>query len=304
MKRIGFLGLGIMGRGMAVNLVQAGYPLTVWNRTKDKALQLAELGALIAENPAQAASNQDVIITMLADPKAVENVAYRPDGILAGIRPGSILIDSSTVDPHTSLKLAAAVKAKEAHFLDAPVAGSKKAAEEGQLIMMVGGSPDTLASVRPILETMSKQIIHAGPVGMGTYLKLCFNLIVSHMAAALSEGLLLGAKAGLDPSLILETIGAGIIASKFYDWKGQCILNRDFSTNFSLRLMHKDLNLIMSAAYELDVPLPVTAVVKELFGTAKSCANPDDDFSSVIRALESVANFEVHPQPNKQKHLP
>jgi len=293
MKRLSFLGLGIMGRGMAMNLAKAGYPLTVWNRTRSKAEELAAVGASVADTPRQAAESSDVIIMMLADPAAVEEAAFSLDGVVAGLREGVVLIDCSTVDPATSQRLAEAARKKGARFLDSPVAGSKKAAEEGELILMVGGDDGALAQVRPILERLSKKIIHAGATGMGTYLKLCFNLVVSHMTTALSETLILGAKAGLDPKLILDTINSGVIGSKFYEWKGSCILDRDFTTNFSLKLMHKDLSLIMSAAYGLGIPLPVTASVKELFGTAKSCCNPEEDFCSVIRALETATHFEV-----------
>ena len=293
MERIGFLGLGIMGRGMAMNLAKAGHPLTVWNRTRSKAGEFAAMGASVADTPRQAAEGGDVIIMMLSDPAAVEEVAYGPDGVTTGLREGAVLMDCSTVDPATSQRLAEAAGERGARFLDSPVAGSKKAAEEGELILMVGGDEQTLANARPILEKLSKKIIHAGGAGMGAYLKLCFNLVVSHMTTALSETLVLGAKAGLDPALILDTINSGVIGSKFYEWKGSCILDRDFTTNFSLKLMHKDLNLMMSAAYGLGIPLPVTASVKELFGTAKSCCNPEEDFCSVIRALETATHFEV-----------
>ncbi|HUV05518.1 MAG TPA: NAD(P)-dependent oxidoreductase [Armatimonadota bacterium] len=293
MERLGFLGLGIMGRGMAVNLAKAGYPLTVWNRTRSKAREFAAVGAKVADTPRQAAEGSDVVIMMLADPAAVEAAAYGPDGVVAGLDEGAVLIDCSTVDPGTSQRLAEAAGKRGARFLDSPVAGSKKAAEDGELILMVGGDEDTLAKVRPVLDRLSKKLIHAGGTGMGTYLKLCFNLVVAHMTTALSETLILGAKAGLDPKLILDTINSGAIGSRFYEWKGSCILNRDFTTNFSLKLMHKDLKLLMSAAYDLGVPLPVTASVKELFGTAKSCCGSEEDFCSVIRALETATHFEV-----------
>jgi len=292
-EKIGFLGLGIMGRGMAMTLAKAGYPLTVWNRTPEKAKEFAALGVEVADSPEQAAEGNDVVIMMLADPTAVREVAYGPNGVLEGLRDGAVLIDCSTVDPATSQNLASAAGQKGARFLDSPVAGSRKAAEDGQLILMVGGDENTLGKVRAVLETLSKTIIHAGGTGMGTYLKLCFNLIVGHMSAALAEALVAGAKAGLDPAVILEAVNSSVLANKFYEWKGNCILDRDFTTNFSVRLMHKDLNLMMSAAYGLNIPLPVTASVKELFGIAKSCCDPEADFCSVVRALETVTGVEV-----------
>ena len=293
MESIGFLGLGIMGRGMAMNLAQAGYPLMVWNRTYSKAEEFTAIGTEVADTPKQAAEGKDIVILMLADPASIEAVAYGPDGVVEGLKDGSILIDCSTVDPQTSLKLAQAAAEKGARFLDAPVAGSKKAAEDGELLLMVGGDEDTLAEARAILEKLSKKIIYAGGTTMGTYLKLCFNTIVGGSAAILSESLLLGARSGLDPAIILEAISSSVLSSRFHEWKGSCILDRDFSTNFSLKLMHKDLNLIMSAAYGLDTPLPVTASVKELFQAAKSCCSPEEDFCSVVKALEELTHFEV-----------
>lgn len=293
MGKIGFIGLGIMGRGMAMSLASAGHPLTVWNRTRSRTEGFPEIGAFAAETPRQAAEGSDVVFTMLSNPAAVIEVVEGPDGVFAGLGKGAVLIDCSTVDPPTSRSLAQAAAEKGADFLDAPVGGSKKAAAEGELVFMVGGGTDVLERVRPILDRLGKTVIHAGESGMGSQLKLCFNMIVAHMAAGLSETLIFGAKSGLDPKLILDTVNAGIIGSRFYQWKGECIIERDFNTNFSLELMHKDLNLMMKTAYDLDLPLPVTASVKELFGAAKSCCDPEEDFSAVIRALETLAHFEV-----------
>lgn len=293
MESIGLLGLGIMGRGMAIRLAKCGYQVTVWNRTRGKAEELVQFGAKVADTPRQAAEGNDIVITMLADPKAVKEVDYGPDGVLAGLKAGAVLIDCSTVDPATSRKLASRAGEAGADFLDCPVGGSKVAAENGELVLMVAGDPAVVARVRPVLEKMSKKITYAGETGMGASLKLCFNLIVSHMAAGLSESLMLGARSGLDPALVLDAVNGAVIGSKFYEWKGACILDRDFSTNFSLKLMHKDLNLMMETAYDLNTPLPVTASVKELFGMAAACCDPEADFSSVIRALETVTGTEV-----------
>ena len=294
--RIGFVGLGIMGSGMAANLVGAGYDVTVYNRTRSKAERLAEMGAKIAYTPSAAAEGADLVFTMLADPVAVKQTVLGRDGVIEGLRSGAVLIDCSTVDPETTSAIREATVARGAQFLDAPVAGSKDAAAKGELILMVGGDADTLQRVRPVLDVISKKVIYAGPSGSGTMLKLCFNLVVSHMMAALSEALVLGTKAGLSPQIVIDTIMSGVIASRFYEWKGGCVLNRDFSTNFSLKLMHKDLSLITSAGYSFNVPLPVTASVKELYGIAKGLGNADEDFCSVVRALEQAAQVEVKPQ--------
>lgn len=301
MEKVAILGLGIMGRGIAVNLIKTGYQVTVWNRTRSKTKELSDLGAVAADTPRQAADGCDVVILMLADPPAVTQTAFGPDGVVEGLKGGAVLVDCSTVDPWTSKKLAQAASGKGAGFLDCPVTGSKAAAESGELVLMAGGDTQALDKARPVLESISKKIIHAGGTGMGSQLKLCFNLMVSHMAASLAESLVMAAKAGLDPEIVLEAIGMGTIASKFYDWKGNLILDRDFTTNFALKLMHKDLNLIMTTAYELNMPLPVTAAVKELFSTAKASGNPDEDFSSVVKALEIPSGVEVKRQSSPEE---
>ncbi|MGB9620405.1 MAG: NAD(P)-dependent oxidoreductase [Armatimonadota bacterium] len=290
---IGFVGLGIMGRGMAANLVRSGHDVTVYNRTRAKAEELRRMGASVADTPAQAARGKDLVITMLADPPAAKEVVLGPEGVIEGLEQDAILIDCSTVDPDTTAALRECVRAKGARFLDSPVAGSKDAAARGELILMVGGDEQTLNEIRPVLEVISKTIIYAGPSGSGTIAKLCFNLVGSHMMAALAEALVLGTKSGLKPEIILDAVMSGALAARFYEWKGACILDRDFTTNFSTRLMHKDLSLMMSAAYSAGTPLPVTAAVRELYAMAKGHGESEDDFCSVIKVLEDLADVEV-----------
>jgi len=292
-ERIGFVGLGIMGRGMAATLVRCGYDVTVYNRTRSKAEELGRLGAKVADTPAGAARGAGVVITMLADPPAVDEAVLGVNGVIEGLEAGSILIDCSTVDPATTAAVREAAASKGARFLDSPVAGSKDAAAKGELILMVGGDEETLREVREILEVMSKRIIHAGPSGSGTMVKLCFNLVGSHMMAALSEALVLGTKSGLAPEVILDAVMAGALASRLYEWKGGCVMDRDFTTNFSIKLMHKDLSLMMSAGYSLGTPLPVTAAVKELYSMAKGHGESEEDFCSVVKVLEDLAGVEV-----------
>lgn len=292
-QRIGFIGLGIMGRGMAANLLRAGYEVTVYNRTRCKAEELQSLGAKIADTPALAAKGNDVVIAMLADPPAICEAVLGEKGIIEGLENNAILIDCSTVDPNTTTATREAAAAKGARFIDCPVAGSKDAAAKGELILMVGGDENTLEEVRNILEVVSKKIIHAGPAGSGTMVKLCFNLAVSHMAAAMSEALVLGVASGLKPEVIINTFMAGTIGAPFFEWKGGCIMDRDFTTHFSTKLMHKDLGLMMSAGYSLNVPLPVTAAVKEYFSMAKAHGQADEDFCSIVKVLEDLAGVEV-----------
>lgn len=292
-QKIGFIGLGIMGRGMAANLLEAGYEVTVYNRTRERSEELGRLGAEVVDTPAKAAEAKGIVITMLADPLAVDEVVLSREGVIDGLRRNAVFIDCSTVDPATTATTQAAAAAKGARFLDSPVAGSKDAAAQGELILMVGGEEEILEEVRPVLEVVSKKIIYAGPSGSGTMLKLCFNLAVSHMAAALGEALVLGVKSGLKPEVIIETFMAGTIGAPFYQWKGGAIMDRDFTTHFSTKLMHKDLNLMSSAGYMFNVPLPVTAAVKELFGMAKAHGEGEEDFCSVIKVLEELTGVEV-----------
>jgi len=292
-KRIGFVGLGIMGSGMAANLLRAGYVVKVFNRTRSKAEELAGAGALIAPTPAEAARGSDVVITMLADPPAVKDAVLGRNGVIEGLAAGAVLVDCSTVDPMTTAATLQAAAEKGARFLDAPVGGSKDAAAAGELLLMVGGDEKALDEVRDVLEVMSRKIIYAGPSGSGTMLKLCFNLMVSHVAAGLSEALVLGVKAGLPPQRIIDALMSGVLASRFIEWKGGCIVDRDFTTNFSIKLMHKDLNLLAGAGHSYDVPLPVTAAVKELFAMAKARGQEDEDFCSVIKVIEDFAGVDV-----------
>ena len=282
-----------MGRGMAANLVRAGYDLAVYNRTRAAAEQIGAMGAAVVNTPAEAACGRDVVIAMLADPPAIQSAVLGPGGVIEGLESGSVLVDCSTVDPATTAATRAAAAAKGAAFLDAPVAGSKDAAAKGELILMVGGDQETLDRVRAILDAVGRKIVHAGPSGSGTSLKLSFNLLVGHVTAGLAEALVLGMKSGVKPETLLEALMSSMLGSRFIEWKSQCIMDHDFTTNFSTRLMHKDLNLMMSAAYDLEVPLPSTAAVKELFSMARGHGEADEDICAVVKVLEDLAGVEV-----------
>jgi len=282
-----------MGRGMAENLIKAGHDVTVYNRTRSKAEEMAALGAKVADTPAAAAAGNEVVITILADPPAVDEAVLGENGVIEGLASGAVLIDCSTVDPATSSATRKAAEAKGARFIDCPVAGSKDHAASGELVLMVGGDKETFDEVRDVFDAVAKRVIHAGPAGSGTALKLCFNIGVSHTVVALAEALVLGTKSGLDPQIIIDTFMAGTIGSRFFEWKGGCIADRDFATNFSTKLMHKDLGLIMSSGQSNGVPLPVTAAVKELFQMAKGHGQSEEDFCSVVKVLEDLADVEV-----------
>ena len=263
--RIGFIGLGTMGTPMATNLAKANFPLTVWNRTASKVEPLLQVGAKAAKSPAHVAAEAEVVITMVSQPMDVEAVVLGPEGVLEGLRPRSVLIDMSTVSPATSRKLAGAVTTKQAEFLDAPVVGSKGPATEGKLVILVGGLPSTLERCRPIFSPMGKTIIHAGGVGMGSTLKLATNLMLAHLAAGFSEGLLLVQRAGLDPKRYLEVLEASTFHSPWYQTKGLGMVKRDFAPHFALKHMHKDLRLMGELSADLHTVLPITKAVEQLF---------------------------------------
>ncbi|MBI4597456.1 MAG: NAD(P)-dependent oxidoreductase [Candidatus Omnitrophica bacterium] len=284
--RMGFLGLGTMGTPMAANLLKAGFPLTVWNRTAAKMESLLKLGAKAGKGPAQVAAEADVVITMVSQPKDVEDVALRPDGVVDGLPAGAVYVDMSTVSPATSRKLAGAVAAKQAEFLDAPVVGSKGPATDGTLVILVGGLPTTLERCRPIFSAMGKTIIHAGGVGSGAALKLATNLMLAHLAAGFSEGLLLVERAGLDPKKYLEVLEASTFRSPWYQTKGIGMIKRDFSTHFALKHMRKDLRLMSELAEDITAAVPITKAIEQLFAQAEADGRADLDYSAILAQLE------------------
>ena len=287
--RAGFLGLGTMGAPMAANLLKAGFKVQVWNRTPAKAQPFAALGAKIGKSPAHVAAESDVIITMVSKPQDVEAVVLGESGVAEGIKKGSVLVDMSTVSPATSRKLAGEMAARQAEFLDAPVVGSKGPATSGELVILVGGLPQTLERARPLLNAMGKTIIHAGGVGAGAALKLATNLMLAHLAAGFAEGLLLVQRAGLDPKRYLEVLEASTFRSPWYQTKGVSMVKREFATHFALKHMHKDLRLMGELAGDVKTRLPVTQAVEQLFAESESAGRGEIDYSAILAQLESLA---------------
>jgi 3-hydroxyisobutyrate dehydrogenase-like beta-hydroxyacid dehydrogenase len=273
---------------MATNLAKAGFSLVVWNRTAAKTVPLVQLGAKAEKSPAHVAAEADIIITMVGRPQDVEEVVLGPDGVQDGIKAGSVLMDMSTVSPATSRKLAGAIAAKQAEFLDAPVVGSKGPATEGALVILVGGLPTTLQRCRPVLSAMGKTLIHAGGVGMGSALKLATNLMLAHLAAGFAEGLLLVQRAGLDPQRYLEVLEASTFRSPWYQTKGLGMLRRDFTTHFALKHMRKDLRLMNELAADVQTPLPVTGAIEQLFAQTEAAGRGELDYSVILAQLEQA----------------
>lgn len=273
---------------MATNLLKAGIPVIVWNRTPSKVQPLLELGAKAGKGPAHVAAEVDIVITMVSQPRDVEEVVFQPDGVLDGIKADSVLMDMSTVGPATSRKLAGAVATKHAEFLDAPVVGSKGPATEGALVILVGGLPTTLERCREVLSAMGRTIIHAGGVGMGAALKLATNLMLAHLMVGFSEGVLLMERVGIDPKRYLEVLEASTFRSPWYGTKGLGLFKREFSTHFALKHMAKDLRLMGEVANEVETALPITKTIEQWYAQAEAGGKGELDYSAIFTHLEGL----------------
>lgn len=291
-KTVAVLGAGLMGRGMARSLIRAGHRVRIYNRTRAKAEEAAEAGGEVAATPAEAVRGAEVVVTMLADPAAVLGTIEGEQGVLAGIGPGAVLIDSSTVSPPTTLRVLAALKARGADMVDAPVFGSKGEAEKGALGFIVGGEKEVITRVQDILDCMGRTI-YVGGNGMGAYAKLVVNLIVASTLQAYSEGMVLAAKAGIDPEKMTEIIQSSRARSGIIEMKAPQILKRDFSPFFPLQLMAKDLRLVVESAESLGVQLPFAEALKNIFAGGVSDGLGGEDFAAIVKSLEQRAGVEV-----------
>ncbi|MCD9024050.1 NAD-binding protein [Cohnella sp. NL03-T5] len=287
MKSIGFIGLGTMGEPMAANLLRKGYPVTVYNRTPGKEEQLLELGADVASSPLEAAKRVDVILTMISNDQAIEEVYFGSDGILKELKPGTTIIDSSTISPTLARRLAAEVTDRFCDFIDAPVTGSKPAAIEGTLLFMAGGDKQTIEDHHDILLTMGRAVIYMGEHGSGATAKLAHNTIVGINAAGLIEGMAIAAKSGIDVSSFLRVVQSGGAASKQADLKGQKIIDHDFSVQFSLALMLKDLRLSSVLTDSLGVSTPMLEAAKSLFQLGQSAGYGESDLAALAHIYEN-----------------
>ncbi|HEX9758026.1 MAG TPA: NAD(P)-dependent oxidoreductase [Nitrospiria bacterium] len=291
MKQIGFLGLGIMGSRMSKRLLDAGFEITVWNRTPGKAQDLVRAGAKEAKTPKEASSNKDAVLTMLADPHSVLQTVLGQNGIIEGLSKGSLLIDFTTVDPATPQKINDALKTKGVRFLESPVTGSKPAAESGELVLMVGGDPQVLEEANPILKPLSKKIVHMGPVSSGARMKLVNNLIIAGSMQALFEGLTLGKKGGLNHEAMLEVLTSSALSSFLLKMKGIAVMDRDFNPNFSVKHMAKDIHLAMEEAHHQCLSLSQLATNHALYEAAMAQVG-NEDFSALIKVTEKVSGTE------------
>ncbi len=291
-QTIGFIGLGIMGRPMARNLLRAGYGLVVHSRSRPPVDALVAEGALDGGTPRRVAEQSRVIITMLPDSPEVRQVVLGPDGVIEGIQRDAVLIDMSTISPLVTQEVAAALEARGAAMLDAPVSGGEKGAIEGTLSIMVGGPEQVIEQVRPILEAMGKNIVRIGEVGAGQVAKACNQIVVAVTIQAVSEALTLARKAGVDPARVREALLGGFAQSRILDAHGQRILDRNFTPGFTVRLHHKDLAIALATGRATGTPLLATGLVHEVLGALRAQGDEDLDHSAIARFVERLAGLE------------
>jgi len=292
-EKIGFIGLGIMGKPMAKNLLKAGYPLWVYDHGPAKVEELVQAGATGATSAKEVAGSTEVIITMLPDSPDVEQAVFGKDGVAEGVNPGAIFIDMSSINPLASKRIAAELAKKGVEMLDAPVSGGEPGAIEGTLAIMVGGKEEVFRRCLEIFKAMGKSIVHLGEVGAGNFAKLVNQIIVALNLEAISEGLVLGVKAGLDPQGLFEAIRGGLAGSKVLEAKAPMIFDGNFKPGFRIRLHHKDLNNALSAAKDLGVAMPVTGLVQQMLVALINDGKGDCDHSAIVTFLEQLSKVEV-----------
>jgi 2-hydroxy-3-oxopropionate reductase len=290
---IGFIGLGVMGAPMARNLVRAEYPLVVHSRSSGPVNALTDDGAEPASSPREVAERAGIVIMMLPDSAAVEDVVFAPDGVLAGASAGDLLIDMSTIDPSVSIAVAEEAGERGVSALDAPVSGGDVGARDGTLSIMVGGDERDLDRARPVFETLGKTIVHVGGHGAGQVVKACNQVVVAITIAAVSEALVLGSKAGVDPERILDALGGGLAANRVMEVRRRNFLEHDFAPGFRIDLHHKDLGIALGAGDDHGVPLPLTALVQQHFRALRAKGRGGDDHSSLLALAEELAEAEM-----------
>lgn len=293
-EKVGFIGLGIMGRPMAKNLMEAGYELVVHNRSPEKAEELAKEGnATAAASPVQVAQACDIVITMLPDSPDVEAVVAGEGGVLEGIRDGALLVDMSTISPVVTKELSEMVREKGASMLDAPVSGGDVGAIEGALSIMVGGSEEDFERARPLFDVMGKAATHVGPIGAGQVVKACNQIVVALTIEAVSEALVLGSKGGVKPEKLVEALSGGLAGSAVMEAKKEKFFSHDFEPGFRIELHHKDLGIALAAGREYGVALPATAIVDQMLEALKAKGRGESDHSALLTLLEEAAQHEI-----------
>ena len=291
--KIGFIGLGIMGKPMAGHLIDAGYELVVHNRNRDAVDELVGKGAIEAHSGKEVAGQSDIAITMLPDSPDVESVALGEGGIIEGVHEGLIFVDMSTIAPSVTTQVGEVLAGKGVQSLDAPVSGGDIGAQNATLSIMVGGDEDTFNTVKPLFDVMGQSAILCGPLGAGQTVKACNQILVAVTIAGVSEALTMGTKAGVDPIKIVQVLSGGLARCGVLENRGKRMVNGDFDPGFRIRLHYKDLNIIQKTSNDFDVPLPVTSEVFELFKTAMVKGRGELDHSGLLTVIEDMSNIQA-----------
>src|SRR6266704_2135204 len=285
---LGFIGMGHMGSHMAQRLLDAGYQGTVYDRTREKAQEVGQRGALVAPTPKELAANCQVVLVCVTDDEAQHDVMFGPEGALAGVHAGSIIIDLSTVSPDASRRLFQAAREQGVPMIDAAVSGSVPQVDQGSLVIFVGGEQETYEQCKPILDVLGQNSFSMGASGMGTTMKLVVNTLLGLGMQALAEAIALGEKAGIEKGLLLDVLGQTTVLTPGQKSKLENVKREEYPTNFALSLMHKDFRLVLSQAYDLSVSMPATAAAQQMY-TAAMAKGMDEDFSIMIKFMEQLA---------------
>jgi len=296
MDKIGFVGLGLIGSPMCMNLVKAGYDVSIWNRTKSRIEPLLDAGAHSASSPKEVAAKSGIVITCVSDSPDVEQVILGPDGIIEGANIDSVVIDMSTISPSVTKSIAERLANKNVHMLDAPVSGGVNGAESGNLSIMVGGNSDILERCTPVLKVIGNNITHCGTNGMGQVTKLANQITGLGTMAAMCEGLVFAAKNGADLKAVLKAMAGGAANSWMIENLGSAILDGHFEPGFMVKLAHKDLRLVLESATESELPLLTTPLVTQIFRAATVAGHGNDGIQGYIKILEGLADIEARSE--------
>jgi 3-hydroxyisobutyrate dehydrogenase len=297
---IGFIGMGHMGSHMAQRLLDASYQVTVYDRTREKTQEVGERGAQVVQTPRELAAGCQIVMASVTDDRAQEEVMFGPDGALAGVHSGSIVIDLSTVSPDVSRRLFQAAKEKNVPMIDAAVSGSVPQVDEGSLVIFVGGEHTTFERCKPILDILGKNSYYMGASGMGTTMKLVVNTLLGLGMQALAEAIALGEKAGLEKRLLLEVLGQTAVLTPGQKSKLENVKREEYPTNFALSLMHKDFSLVLGRAYDLSVSMPATAAAQQMYAAAMA-KGMNEDFSIMVQFMENLAGLSTISEERRTK---
>src|SRR5438093_9542829 len=293
-ERIGFIGLGLMGRPMTQHLLAAGYQLTVFNRSRPANDELASAGAVAAHSPREVAEQSDIVITMLPDGPDVESIIIRSDGLREGLREGMLLIDMSTISPLTTKRIASILEPYGVRALDAPVSGGEEGARSATLSIMVGGREEDFQRAQPLFSVLGKTITYCGPGGSGQTVKACNQVLVALIIEAISEALVLGAKAGVSPDIILKVLSGGLAQNRFMDLRGASMIQHSFEPGGKAAFHLKDLRIVKQVAQAYSVVLPMGTLVEQLFTSLVASGKGDLDHSALLTVIESLSNFSLY----------